>query len=47
LPAPSSKLHSDSASASINAVFDEFFDYGRWPLDHLTGSDLAGDLICK
>jgi hypothetical protein len=44
---PSGEFHSDSAGSGINAVFNKFFDNGSWALDHLTGGDLAGNLICK
>ncbi len=38
-------LHRDRARAGIQRVFDQLLDRGGRTLDHLSGRNLAGDLL--
>ena len=39
------ELDLDRVRTRIERILDHFFEGGRGPFDHLTGSDLAGDLF--
>ena len=40
-------LDADSVCAGVEGVLQQLLDYRGWPVHHLAGSDLVGNLVGK